>query len=328
MLEKKEIFFNPELHKYTDEHNNVYTSVTQLIHKIVPTFDKRYWLMYTSLKESGYYLRPDLQNQNIIINGKTFSIDNLYKGIVKLKKSIQDINDEWDKINKESCEKGTAIHEQLENNINLITGNFDNKLNNLINENKLQVFKSKQIVDVKDLPLDIRKKYPKIIKRIQSFLFTGYEIYTEVRVYHPIYYIAGTIDLLIIKDKQFYILDWKTNKDDLHFISGYYKKENNIKTNKFIANDERLLSPLNNLQNCKGIIYTLQLSLYSFILEEWGYECLDLELYHIRDTINVHNLNYLKEEIKTLLNFHKKNLNLKNELNFDKNILKQINFDL
>ena len=71
--------------------------------------------------------------------------------------------------------------------------------------------------------------------------------------------IAGTIDLLVSNKKTgaVGIFDWKTNaKIDF---------QNNFR------NGSRMLRPIQHLHNCSGVIYTLQLNLYQYILVKSGY---------------------------------------------------------
>jgi hypothetical protein len=149
-------------------------------------------------------------------------------------------------------------------------------------------------------------------------------------VYNPDYLIAGTIDLLFVKGKHIYIMDWKTNRKELKFKAGYYKKEWNanrskkIETDIFIPTNDKLLHPLSHLPACKGIIYTLQISLYLYLCELWGYEYAGSVLCQIRPKVDDNkeviylpdgdyeeheptffNLAYMRNEIQTLLNWHK-----------------------
>ena len=129
------------------------------------------------------------------------------------------------------------------------------------------------------------------------------------------------------------ILDWKTNKDPLKFTPGYYKKEWNadrtkkVKTGQWVPKNDRLLHPLSNVPYCKGMIYTLQLSMYAFMCELWGYEVAGIVLCHIRPELDenkepryeivdgqkqrvemppeFYKIDYLREEVYTLLEYHK-----------------------
>lgn len=134
--------------------------------------------------------------------------------------------------------------------------------------------------------------------------------YKEFILYSHRYKIAGQSDkITIFNDKSFIIEDYKFIKE-LNFNS--YIKRNQEK--------EFFLAPINHIEYCNGNLYTLQLSLYAYLLEEYGYKCKNLFLLH-----NVLNekgteilkenkieVNYLKKEIKNLLNFHElKNIILK-----------------
>lgn len=87
------------------------------------------------------------------------------------------------------------------------------------------------IPNLKAHPLDIEgfkeatnNKYQKIYDVFDYYINKGYTIYSEIGVFLPELLISGTIDVLAIRPDKFVILDWKTNKDGLHFTSGYYKR--------------------------------------------------------------------------------------------------------
>lgn len=118
--------------------------------------------------------------------------------------------------------------------------------------------------------------------------------YPELMVYHPFYKICGTIDKAYIKDKRFKLGDFKTNKKGLE-RKGF--------------KGQRLLTPISHLEDCNYWVYVLQLSLYAFILEEWGYICDGLEIIIVKDVekdISVtESIPYLKQEAKSILTYFK-----------------------
>ena len=82
-----------------------------------------------------------------------------------------------------------------------------------------------------------------------------YEIIaTEFIVFSDFYKIAGTVDCLVRhnRTKNFFIMDWKTNKN-LRIKSPYYIK---------------MKHPLEHLDECEINKYSLQMGLYSKILSE------------------------------------------------------------
>lgn len=205
--------------------------------------------------------------------------------------------------------------------------------------------KSGRVVTVADIPnmfakpLDVESfkkatgnKYSEIYRVFQYYTDYGYTIYSEIGAYLIDYLISGTIDILCIRDTDFVILDWKTNRNGLQFQSGYYKKDKTTKpaqlTNEYILKDERMLPPLNHLPNCNGSHYTMQLSMYAKMVELiLGIPCTGLGLCHIgspfvknaygmpyRDennqypidpngieTVNWYKINYRKAEAEAIL---------------------------
>jgi len=309
MLAERTIIFDPIPHTYKDTVGNPYTSATQVIGSYEKVFNHRYWCMYTALKESNYQLRPDDSELYIYVNRMKIHIDDLYAGKVYLKVSIESINQLWIEKNQIACERGNKIHDFIENNIKLITGKgiADTKFNDFVFSNKV-IFKAKKAYrTLNDIDNALLTKYPLIYREVQSYLLTGFIIYAELKIYHPDYLIAGTIDLVAINDKnEFVILDWKTNKKHLYFKAGYYKKVGGVETDEWIDKNETFKFPLNKVPFCKGEIYTLQLSLYSHILECWGFKMIRLGIYHMReDDVEKHiKIKYRKKEVQLMMEHH------------------------
>lgn len=266
---KRIISFDEPSHTYKDEKGLSYISVTTVIQKYYPKFDEQFWAKKEAEK-TGLPVSVVLAN--------------------------------WKQIRDYSCEKGNKEHKLLEDSINASNGKasfeFDDKkgvgLGTLIiNNTNLNILQSSPLAS----------KYPKIYSYLRKQIEDGWTLYAEKRTYWAEYLIAGTIDCLLVKGKLFMIVDWKTNKDELKFKSGYYKKVNGIKTTQWVDKKEYFFKPLNHIENCKGNIYTMQLSLYAYILELWGYKCVDLVLFHIRDNMEptAYIIKYLKSEAQLLL---------------------------
>jgi len=292
---KRTITFNEALHTYTDEDNNCYTSVTTLIGKYVPQFDKDYWSKYKA-NQAGV-------SQNDILNN-------------------------WSRITEDACAKGTKEHKLLEDSIN----------NSIVNEPRTN-YQSKEFLlvtalnkltgcEFTNVNIDIlaqsnlAKKYPDIFDYLRTKILEGFRLFVEKRTYSHEHLVAGTIDCLLVKGKQFIIVDWKTNKKELHFKSGYYKKVNGIESTQWVDKKEYFLAPLNHLEHCKGNVYTMQLSLYAYILELWGLQCIGLVLYHIREGLKpkAYNILYDKMSCELLMIHHKNALTVSsNTKNSNKN---------
>lgn len=254
------LYFKEEGHKYNDSNGNSYTSVTTLIHdNYVPKFNKKFWLRKKA-KELG-------------ITEK------------QLEKQWQDITDE-------ACARGTVTHNGLEDAIKEVSM-FKKAIKYLTKIDNGRVVTVADIPYLKVKPLDIEEfkkatdnKYDEIYRVFQFYIDKGYTIYSEIGAFLIDYLISGTIDILCIRDKDFVILDWKTNRDGLQFQSGYFKKDKTCKpvqrTNEYVLKSEYMLPPLNHLPNCNGYHYTMQLSMYARMVELiLGIPCVGLGLCHI-----------------------------------------------
>lgn len=303
VLTKHKIVFDPVLHKYTDELGRVYTSATQLLNEVTPEFNARYWLMYKALQAKGYKVRPDMpDNKFIIVDNNLCYIDDLYNSVkgILARTEIQKINAEWEYTKDVACARGNEKHNYLEECIKQSgqVKDFNIEGNNLGFALKIH---TKQ--DLSKSPL--RYSDPLVYDILTEYIELGWTIFAEKRIYNPVYLIAGTIDLFIVRGNEFKILDWKTNKDELHFTSGYYKKINGVKSSEWIVTTDYLKQPLSNLMNCKGVIYTLQLSIYAHMAELWGLECKGLQLCHFipGNTPRLYSIQYDKKNVERLFNW-------------------------
>lgn len=142
--------------------------------------------------------------------------------------NAQEVLESWDKKGKESREDGTLTHEIFE-----------------------QYILNKKIVD------NGSKKAQGAIKFINDFFQSGrlVPVAAEYIVYNDFY--ASMIDC-IAKDKQgnYYILDWKTNKE--------------IATSSF--QNKKMLAPLEDLFDCNYYHYSLQVAIYKELCKEFTFK--------------------------------------------------------
>lgn len=139
---------------------------------------------------------------------------------------------EWVETNRYANEIGTATHEWIENYYN------------------------KKWVELPTNP-DIIHRINKFNKIYSKKLYKLMPLASEVRLFSKKWKIAGTVDALFIKDDELYILDYKTNKKFTHdnHIDGRWQK---------------LLKPFNSFYKNHHNEYSIQICLYSLILEECG----------------------------------------------------------
>lgn len=266
------LYFDEGPHKYTDTQGNEYLSVTTNIENYCPAFDKKYWLRKKA-KERGI--------------------------------SEKKLEAEWNAITKEACERGTRIHNGLEDGIKG-SSMFKDAIKYL---NEVKSGRCITVADIPSLtpkPLDIEEfkkatgnRYPEIYSVFQYYIDRGYTIYSEIAVFIPELLLSGTIDVLCVRPDRFVILDWKTNKDGLHFTSGFYRKDKTAKpvqiTSDWCETHEFMLAPFANLENCNGNHYTMQLSTYAAMVEYiLRIPCVGLGLCHIQTPFvkNNHGMPY------------------------------------
>lgn len=252
--------FKEENHSYTDSIGNKYLSTTTMLHRYAQEFDKEYWLKYKA-KE--------------------------------LHISEKELEKQWSTITKEAQEEGTRYHNGLEDGIKG-SSMFTDAVRYMTNSRGEMV----TVADIPNIneyvkPLDIQdfieateNKYSDIYKVFRYYLERDYKIYSEIGAFLIDFLVSGCIDVLCLREDQFVIGDWKTNRGGLKFQAGYYKKDKSVKpyqeTKTFVHKNEFLKPPVSHLENCNGNIYNLQLSQYAFFVEYiLNIPCAGLWLCHI-----------------------------------------------
>lgn len=288
------LVFDEPQHKYTDTLGNGYISTTTILHNYQPKFDKSYWLRKKS-KELGI--------------------------------SEKKLEQQWDTIKDEACERGSNTHNGLEDGIK-----GGSQFKKAIQY--LETRQSGEMITVADIPtilgnyrlLDLSEfieltenKYPQIYEVFQRYTTNGYQIYAEIGTFLIDFLVSGTIDVLLLREDKFVIGDWKTNRGGLKFEAGYFKKDKSQKpaqtTDIWVPKQDFLLPPVNNLPNCNGSVYNLQLSMYAFMVELiLGIPCIGMWLCHIDSDFELNEygqpkrfpdgLYHIKENPKEKTTFH------------------------
>jgi len=299
------MIFKEEDHSYKDTLGNKYISTTTILGTYKKAFDREFWLK---------------------------------KKAKELNISEARLAKQWDTITTEACDRGNKTHNGIEDGVRG-TSMFKEAVKHL---NR----KEGQMVTIADIPninlhitqLNIKdfielteNKYAEIYRVLDYYVKAGYKIYAEIGGFLIDYLISGTIDLLLIRDDQFVIGDWKTNRGGLKFEAGYYKKDKNQvpaqHTDIWVPKEEWLLPPANKIPSCNGMIYNLQLSIYAkmveiilgipnvglwlahidsdFVLNEYGQpKRFSDGLYHIKkdpiEKVTMHKMKYLREEVNLI----------------------------
>lgn len=141
----------------------------------------------------------------------------------------------WKTLTEQSHEKGKAHHKAMENYIRF--GDIDPQYLDLINS---------------------------LNKATDGFKATTKT--AERLLWHDSSHIAGMADLILENDKEFFVMDFKTNKKFTF-------------SNKY---GERLLPPLDFLDYCEFTLYTLQLSMYAWMMEQsTGKHCKGMKILYL-----------------------------------------------
>ena len=278
------VCFNDLNHCYFDvnDESKQYISVTTLIHRYTQEFDKEFWSSYKALeklipKESWVIEKKSLLNTKKF-NKEILSIYNISE--LDFNRTQQDILDEWDKKNKESCERGTKIHADLENSF----------------------YKSGKNVSLQRF--GIGGKFE--CKKNYSDLDLEYGVYPEYLIYREsddgILRLAGQIDLIVKQGNEIIICDWKTNQE-IKQKAGFNTQTKSTSKMKY---------PLNNLDDANFWHYTLQLSTYAWMLQKLNPNFIikDLIICHFDHKGNetLYHCDYLKNDVERMLAHYKKEL--------------------
>lgn len=276
------IGFNEEHHKYVDltDPSIKFTSVTTMIEEFGQPFDKDFWSAYKALEKLLDADSWKLEKKSLLSTKKfdpvLLELHNISEN--DFNKTQQGILDEWAEKNRQSCERGTKIHAELENSF----------------------YKKKK--DINLSKYQIGGKFE--CQKDRTSLDLENAVYPEYLIHWDSpsgkLHIAGQIDLLVKKGNSIVIGDWKTN-DKIETKSYFDSKNRSSVKMKF---------PLNNLDDCNYYHYCLQLSTYAYIIESYNsdFTIEDLVLVHFdhNDNMTVYHLPYLKKEVERMLSFYEK----------------------
>lgn len=290
------VCFNDKSHCYFDvnDESKKYISVTTLIGRYEQEFDKDFWSAYKALEKLLPKDAWQLEKKSLLAS-KKFNKELLSTYDISendFNKAQQDILDEWDKKNREACERGTKIHADLENSF--YAGGKNVTLKKFGIGGKFECKK-----DYSDLDLE-------------------YGVYPEYLIYREsddgILKLAGQIDCIVKSGNDIILIDHKTNaKIDLK--SGY-----NTQTKSTV----KMKYPLNNLDDVNFWHYTMQLSTYAWMLQKINpnFVIKDLILNHYDHEGNntLYHCEYRKHDVEKMLYHYKKELILEQQRNKRKRI--------
>lgn len=188
--------YNDENHVYwKDGTDEKYISVTTLIGKFEQEYDREFWSKYKALEKILGKDKFRLEKSKLL-KTKRFDISVLSDYDIsedEFNKVQQDILDEWDKTNRESCDRGTKIHAQLESYAK--GGKFKEKIVPHLGK------------DFNNYKCYVNPNTNELVQNIERGILPEYLVYRESP--DGILKIAGQIDLLIKDGNDIYIGDYK-----------------------------------------------------------------------------------------------------------------------
>ncbi len=248
----KELIFTEKDHTYKVDNMKL-TSVTTLLKDYFSPFDAKKIAKKLAMMQKGR-------------NGKKYKLGEEITDEDKKKATQKYWKAEW----KEASNHGTRIHKGLENAVRSPKDSMQAIWDNSIEER-----------DTK--------------KMTQGWTFLSLhsdkdtELIPELQLYDLELGLAGTIDLVITKDKKTSLADWKTNK----------------RIDRKGYQGAMALPPISELPDCNYSKYALQLGVYAFMLERKGYLIDKLYLVHLKeDSFTPYEIDYqeVKPFVEAILN--------------------------
>lgn len=252
--------------------------VTDLIEKFKHPFDKDLWSGYRALE----HLLPadDWQpiRKNILETKQLPDLTDLVD-LEQYETERQNILNQWELDRQEACDNGIKKHKELEDQFNSNTKVED--------------------LETEDLPE--YRKAPKDLSKLEDGTYA--ELYLQLDL--GTYILDGKPDLISKKGNTITIWDYK-------FVKHIDKRGH---FNQKIKNITKMKFPLTTVEDINYKHYTLQLSLYAYMLQqinpEWEINKLILIHYTPKGKKQqIYVVDYLKEEVEKLLTYYKKQYKL------------------
>ena len=302
------IYFREQDHKYVNELGKPFISTTTLVGKYYEHFDTD--AVAAACEKIG---RSPAHPKYL-----------KYKG-----KSAWQIKQQWETATKEGCDRGNYHHNRLEDGVNFSKYYTRKEIKH--DEYGVQLFTIDDVllnpeygrVDIDKLMNDVFwEDYPKIKDLLVHLVKQDFNLYAELGLFDEANGISGLCDLIAIKDNEYYILDWKTNKVPILKEAGYFEKDNQGNmTKKFIPQEKYMFPPISHMADCNHTHYTLQLNIYDYMVSLRGLTSLGRILIHIthdeydiqetdprcegKYKVDFHKIPDAQREVKDLIKSHR-----------------------
>lgn len=246
------------------------------------TFSRDFWLSYKALEAvMNPYMFDNIKNTLM----KSKRIDPKYFEGIDMEQYEQkraEIDAEWRQKSEEAKETGTSVHEMIHN---MLCTDLPRCREYGIPTDQYQVEATENFLNSDGL-------FP--------------EFRMEVKLDDD-YTLVGVADLIIKDGNKVKIIDYKTS-DKIEMKSRYEMSKKHSKKFKF---------PLSSVDDCNYQEYSLQLSIYAWMLKQINpeLEIAGLEIYHIQDMKlkKIYPVTEMEKEVQKLIPYHLKAVKLKVE---------------
>lgn len=288
--ENEDTFFVDSEHSYLNKTDgSKYISCTQLIHAYSNPFNEEFFSRYKALEELADYDFFSVVKSGLLAT-QVWKPDLVNKANIDeevFEAKVKEIKDTWEKNRIESAEHGTKIHDLLE------TSFYGKTSFNL---------------DKYGCP-QVCGDY--VCSKGYYYLDLDNGIYPELLISHISpegLHVAGTADLVVKSGNDIDIIDWKTSKE--------IKKKSYFNASK--KKNVMMKAPLNNLMDSNYFHYSLQLSLYAYMLEqqhpEFNIRSLTIVQIDRDNNTTKYPADYLKDEVNRMLKHYANQLKIRQQL--------------
>jgi hypothetical protein len=287
-----DVVFTEDTHKYQNIKypDRNYISVTTLIGKFHEEFDTDFWSSYKALEALiGADEFKSSPIKRTLLDKKKFDTEFVhmlhvdYDEFIAMKDALIE---RYARTNREACERGSLYHKQKED---ALYNRPPTSMEDL--GIKLPELTGNNFTVIRD-DCDMTRTHD---AKAEFLLYWSCE--------DNIVNLAGQADMIVKDGNDIYILDHKTNAKGIETHSYYDKKK---KTSK------RMYSPVNHLEDCDLVHYTLQLSFYAWMLKRLNpeFNIKLLRLMHIDgDGLETeYDLEYREADVEAMLKAYKKSL--------------------
>lgn len=277
-----DVEFYEDGHIYVNTKNKdiSYISVTSLIKEFHEAYDADFWSSYKALEALMGENFSDLKGY--LLSKKQIKFDVAeYVDIKKFNDLKKEIIDGWLQKSKETSEWGTNIHKQKEERFYQGGVISPKDCGFLLHDGEFSCEKNN---------FDLSRSRAVLPEYLVYFSNKDFSVN-----------LAGQIDLLIKDGNDLYIYDYKTNEKGIEMKPYYDKVKKQAK---------KMYYPINNLDDTTFMHYTMQLSLYAWMLQQINpkFNIKRLCIIHIDRSGKETELDveYKKEEVVKLLKAYKK----------------------